>query len=354
MDVHAFINCLKEDTKNNKLLENIKQSIVKGKETTSSELVLDTPPPPSDPRLKLRAKCLHGNIFEDSVLRTTLDNCNRVLSVTGSNHEEAKKKASKNLKDFQEIFGKRPSTNYNRAMEVAGSKALSILKTKSKGSSKSNGKTTFAYEEWVPNSVSGVLMKSLRADCVTRAGNYTSVVDLKFSTMSQVSYEKEYLIDGITQVLIYAALMGLDPGNCATGVLVYYGKEGKVVFYSSDKYKDVSCMEQLYRKAGIPLKLLRERPAKDTRNQVMTIPPKKNCAITRQVPQLQGTKNSMAEFSDSELDSLHDGNPSKLRFMTVQREGQHIHLTVSVRFLEGCFCVLCFFLAILGVWQTQI
>lgn len=142
MDVHAFINGLKEDSKNNKLLNEIKESVLTRKEIKLKELILDTPPSPDDFRLKLRAKCLHGNIFEDMVLKTTLDNCNRNFSVVGSNDEDAKKKASKNHQDFQEIFGKSPSAKYSKAMKMAGNTAWGILKAECKGNANTGGKST--------------------------------------------------------------------------------------------------------------------------------------------------------------------------------------------------------------------
>lgn len=360
MDVHAFINGLKEDSKNNKLLNEIKESILTRKEIKLKELILDIPPSPDDFRLKLRAKCLHGNIFEDMVLKTTLDNCNRNFSVVGSNDEDAKKKASKNHQDFQEIFGKSPSAKYSKAMKMAGNTAWGILKAECKRNANTGGKSTFAYEEWVPNSVSNILMKSLRADCVSRTGNFTTVVDLKFSTMSQESYEREYLIDGITQVLIYSALMDLDPTNHAAGVLVYYGKDGVVVYYSTDKYNDESCMKKLYKKAGIPLSILRRRQLKIAKsgdnvtnhNFESNGELKKNCTASRENQRQNVSEVSTTEFSDAEFDTLQDVYPEKKKITATKSDGQYIQFQISIRALEICFCVVCLVIAIFAVWRT--
>lgn len=360
MDVHTLINGLKEDNKNNKLLNEIKESILTRKEIKCKELILETPPSPEDFRLKLRAKCLHGNIFEDMVLKTTLENCNRNISVVGSNSEDAKKKASKNHQDFQELFGKSPSAKYSKAMKMAGNTAWGILKAECKGNAKTGGKYTFAYEEWVPNSVSNILMKSLRADCVSRTGDFTTVVDLKFSTMGQESYEREYLIDGITQVLIYSALMDLDPNNHAAGVLVYYGKDGGVVYYSTDKYNDESCMKKLYKKAGIPLSIFRRRQSKIAKsgdnvtkhnfesNDVF----KKNCKASRENQRTENPEVSTTEFSDAEFDTLQDVYTVKETITATKSEGQYIQFRMSIRVFEICFCVVCLLIAIFAVWRT--
>lgn len=357
MDVHAFINSLKEDGKNNKLLQNIKESIMTEKSIACEELILETPPSPEDFRLKLRAKCIHGNIFEDKVLKSTLDNYNRNFSVVGSNNDEAQKKAIRNFQDFQEIFGKKPSKNYTKAMETAGMKAWSILKSKSTGNTKLNRKTIFAYEEWVPNSVSENLMKSLRADCVGRTGDFTLVVDLKFSTMSQKSYEDKYLIDGIIQVLLYAALMDLDPDNHTTGVLVYYGKEGEIVFYSTDKFTDLSCMEKLYKEAGIPLKLLKGRRGKETRKGQVVTKELRDVAQTsrtsRKEQQVESADTSRAEFSDAEIDLSSD---LALRYQdskVICRDGQYLNVRVNIKLLELCFCLVGLFIAIFVIWREH-
>jgi hypothetical protein len=325
------------------------------KSVASEEMILETPPSPKDLRLKLRAKCIHGNIFEDNVLQSTLDNCGRNFSVVGCGNGDAQKKSIRNLQDFKDIFEKIPSKNYTNAMVIAGKKAWSILKSKSKGSTKVNKKTTIAYEEWVPNSVSEILMKSLRADCVGRSGEFTLVVDLKFSTMSQKSYEDEYLIDGITQVLIYAALMDLDPNNHITGVLVYYGKEGKIVFYSTDKFADLPCMEKLYKKAGIPIKLLKGRRGKETgKEQVVTTRLKdivKTNGGSLKVSQVESADTSMAEFSDAEIDLSSDFASRNQNSRMVWTDGQYLNWRMNIRWLEICFCLVCLFIAIFALWK---
>lgn len=100
MDVYVFINGFKEDSKNNKLFNEIKELILMRKEIKFKELILDILFFLDDFCFKLRVKCFYGNIFEDMVLKMIIDNCNCSFFVVGSNDEDVKKKVFKNYQDF--------------------------------------------------------------------------------------------------------------------------------------------------------------------------------------------------------------------------------------------------------------
>ena len=251
MDVHSFINKLRDNKKNASLVEDIKSSIKETKRFADGNLILEVPPPPADVRKKLKAKCIHGHVFEDFVLQSALEDGKKVFTVQDDTDASLKKQMKERKQEFKEIYDENPKKKYETSMANAGNGAWKILSAASRSGNAGKRTTDVKFEEWVRNSVSSELMKSLRADFVARTGDKVLLVDLKFTTTKKATYEGEYLIDGIIQVLIYALLKGVEPSNITLGVLVYYGREGEVVLYTTDKRHDAGCMKTLMQKAGI-------------------------------------------------------------------------------------------------------
>ncbi|KAK3099783.1 hypothetical protein FSP39_009549 [Pinctada imbricata] len=252
MDVHSFINKLRDDKRNNKFVNDIIDSIYVLKSNKDADLLLDVPSAPKDLKKRLKAKCIHGHVFEDFVLKAALDDSRKTIVVKDESQTTVKDQMKKRKEEFKEIYEETMKKKYEVAMTNAGSRAWKILSTFTRNGNVSKQVSEVKFEDWVKNNnISSQLMGSLRADFVARTGEKVFLVDLKFSTTKRQFYEEQYLIDGIIQVLIYAILMGVDPRDLTLGVLVYYGREGETVLYTTDKRNDDECMSTMMKLAGM-------------------------------------------------------------------------------------------------------
>ncbi|KAK3097669.1 hypothetical protein FSP39_011935 [Pinctada imbricata] len=188
---------------------------------------------------------IHGNMFEEFVLKAAKGERSNVFVIKDESVKTVWSRIKERKKQFKEIHNENMTQDYEDAMTLAGIRAWETLSSLARSRNCSNHECEVKFEEVVQNKTASKLKEYLRADFVARTKTTVFLVDLKFSSMETSAFEEQYLVNGILQVLIYSLVMDIEPGDLSLGVLVYYGREGMVVLYTTDIRNDQESMEIL-------------------------------------------------------------------------------------------------------------
>lgn len=229
LSVHQFIKILKEE-QNGKLTKYMCFS-----ELTSKQLEIDlskTGIPISETSIH---KFIHGDIFEYAV--------QQAAGYTSNKDDPWRK--------FRELYPnikQKKKKQYNDFMDAAGRAAWEIFdKNLNRVYGRKNKSIRYSFGYHIHNNTFPILTRKLEADIfVSSMPNI--VCDIKYSTMKKATYEQEYLVHAIIQVLIYSLALHLDPCTLQLRVLVFFSKTAEAVLYESDIHKDKTLVNQLFKK----------------------------------------------------------------------------------------------------------
>ena len=228
LDVHQFIQKMKEEQNGN--LSKYKCF----SELTSKQLEIDLSKPYIPNSETKEQRFIHGVIFEYAV------------------HQAAKHTSKKNdpWKTFEKLYSTLEETEkeqYKTCINEAGRAAWKIFDNNANSVYGMNERSSTLFEYPIQNKTFPILTKTLEAD-IFEPSSPKIVCEIKYSAMNKDSYEQEYLVHAIVQVLIYSLALQLDPSTLHLQILVVFSKTREVVLYESDIHTNKTLVNLLVNK----------------------------------------------------------------------------------------------------------
>lgn len=243
LSVHQFIKQLKEE--NNGNLEKYKRFKITTKKSISGEISNDVIPVSESPIQKY----IHGDLFEYSVQKAASNQCQK---------EDPWLK----FKDLYPKIKPKERKLYSNYMNDAGKTAWDIFQRNvRKIYGRKSKSIRYSFGHHIKNyHIFPFLTKKLEADVFVSSSPFV-VCDIKYSTMKRETYEEDYLVHALIQVLIYSLALDLDPSTLYLKVLVFYSSTSEVVLYETDLHEHIVIVNALSKR----LKLRKVEPMKTGR-----------------------------------------------------------------------------------------
>ena len=247
LSVHQFIKILKEE-QNGKLTKYMCFS-----ELTSKQLEIDLSKsgiPNSETSIH---NFIHGDIFEYAVQQA-------------AGYTSKKDDPWRKFRQLYPNIKQKEKKQYNDFMDKAGRAAWEIFdKNANRVYGRKNKSIRYLFGYHIHNNTFPILTRKLEADIfVSSLPNI--VCDIKYSTMKKATYEQEYLVHAIIQVLIYSLALHLDPFTLQLRVLVFFSKTAEAVLYESDIHKNKTLVNRLLNKLNGKLEVAEEFDVRKGKN----------------------------------------------------------------------------------------
>ena len=225
LHVHQFIDKMKEE-QTEQLNEYLDFSQVKSTNVENNLSMSDIPKSETQEQ-----KFIHGNIFEYAVQQA-------------AEHTSKKNDPWTRFRELYRSMKGKKREQYKTFMDEAGQAAWDMFYTNVETVYGSEKNSIPSFEHTIQNNTLPILSSKLEADIfVSSLPNI--VCEIKYSTMDKDSYEREYLVNAIVQVLIYSLALKLDPSTLHLQILVFFSKTREVVLYKSDIHKNETLVNLL-------------------------------------------------------------------------------------------------------------